>query len=169
MNRLTDEIKFHLTTFNRCQLCGFESQDICKFKLWQECDEEDKPEPGKLMIVCDNDIDDKADGTERPCAQRIEDHPRLYLQVPWGMGRPGYFILLCGPCKYRDGLRCKHSDLKENGGQGLDVSIGGLAAIYCTAGDHDFDLKCHHAPRPAVDCKGFERIEGHVGTSHCGR
>src|ERR1039457_5947918 len=74
--------------FKRCQLCGFTSKhdDICEFRMLISCDENDKPEPGNVLIRCQQEA----------CVKAIADHPRLYVDVPWGRGAPGHFILVCG-------------------------------------------------------------------------
>lgn len=116
MERLTTEARkqFPLTTFNRCQLCGFESDDICEFRMWLECDDMDKPEAGNVLVVC------------KGCRSKISEHERLYHLVPWGLGEPGYLILLCGDCKFREDTQCKHPDLKKNGGKGLELFYADL-------------------------------------------
>lgn len=108
------ERKFALTTFKRCQLCGYVSKndDICAFRMLNECDDKDIPEEGNVIVVC----------TSKLCNKIIDDHPRLYVQVPWGKGKPGYFMLAgCSDCKYRDNASCTHPDLISNGGRGLQV------------------------------------------------
>lgn len=121
MQRLTDNLKHPLTTFKRCQLCGFEGTDICEFRMWNECDDSDKAEPGNVIIVC----------RQKACGDVIDKHPRLYRQVPWGAGGPGMFMLLCGDCEYRDGSKCRHPNLKANGGEGLEVKLSGPVIHVC--------------------------------------
>lgn len=68
-----------------------------------------------------------------------------------GHGQPGHYILLCGPCKYRDGSYCTHSALRANGGEGLEITfsnpIGNV--IVCSKGRVTL-------PNPAQKCSGFE-------------
>lgn len=114
MDRLTNHLKIKkLQNFRQCQLCGKEDDDICVFRFWIECDEDDNPEPGNVFLMC----------REGECRQRLEEHPRLYDQVPWGHGRPGFFTFLCEDCPNRDGVRCTHPDTKENGGEGILVML----------------------------------------------
>jgi len=134
-------------TFKRCQLCGHNSTDICDFWLWTECDEEDKPMPGTLLITCRQEV----------CSQVIEKHERLYIQEPWSAAYPGAFILICGDCPYRAGGSCTHPNLKANGGEGLQVWLG--------LGELDFTIccgarGCFHPRKPAVRCEGLEESPG---------
>ena len=144
--RLTQEAKYPLEGFKRCQLCGFEHDDIVKFRMWTECDAKDKPERGNIVILC----------RRKPCQKILNDHPRLYEEVPWGEGDPGHFMLLCGDCVYRDGLSCTHEDLKENGGDGLMITLGGVRGIVCSRGSGG--RGCRPMPRPATKCAGKSNL-----------
>jgi len=140
MPRLTDEA-LPLDTFHRCQLCGVEHpEDICKFRMWVECDEDDQPEDITL-ITC------------KPCVEsKINPHPRLYIEVPWGRGGPGKFMLVCGDCPWRKSNQCSHPDLKANGGEGLEVRfspLGFKARVCFTDG-----TSMLWPPQPAVGCAG---------------
>jgi len=91
-----------------CQACGAGPER--ELQRWMEHDEQDRPER-VLVVLCP------------PCARRIiEPHPRLYelLDVfrPW----PGAMDLCCD-CRHRDGLQCRHPDLKANGGPGLELKF----------------------------------------------
>jgi hypothetical protein len=146
MPRLTENVAHPLSTFKRCQLCGFEGhRDICEFRMWVECDEQDKPEPGNVLVVCRGEA----------CRKAISDHPRLYIEVPWGEGLPGHFMLLCGDCAFRKGVGCTHPDLKSNGGAGLKVSIGGpFSNVRVCFSDGTSST----GPHPAVECIGQTAI-----------
>src|SRR6266403_814037 len=115
-----DRIKrnFELTTFKRCQLCGYSSNEIVEFSMFYECDDNDNPELDNVIVICNHKNIKNCSGK---CMQAIIDHPRLYVDVPWGEGGPGYFMLQCGDCIFRNGTQCKHSDLKANGGNGLEI------------------------------------------------
>jgi hypothetical protein len=140
MDRLP--LRFPLETFRRCQLCGHASQDIVEFTMWRECDDKDEPEPGSIIILCK--------GTA--CMKALNDHPRLYVEVPWGRGGPGQFMLLCGDCPSRKGSSCQHPNLKANGGQGLEVKMHhGMAVQVCFS---DGTGTRHGWPSPAVWCVG---------------
>lgn len=151
MDRLTDTVKHSLETFNRCQLCGYESTDICAFRFWYECDEEDKVEPYNVLVICRHN---------KECTQTITDHPRLYREVPWSAGNPGHFSLLCGECPSRDGTHCTHPNLKANGGEGLDLTIANNPinrAIVCYHNDDSEDggLHCVKRTPPYIGCAGL--------------
>jgi hypothetical protein len=148
VERLTEIASFPLTTFNRCQLCGFTDKDICEFRMWQECDEEDKPEPYNVLVLCRSE----------QCMTKLREHPRLYREMPWGQGQPGHLMLVCGPCTLREGTRCSHSVLKANGGEGLKLYIDNFLAnaVVCSH-DENGELRCNHGfHRPFVRCDGFE-------------
>jgi hypothetical protein len=151
--RLTADIKFPLTTFNRCQLCGHEG-DICDFQMWLECDEADKPEPGNVIVVCRPEQSPE-------CQKVIDDHPRAYFLVPWGQGEPGWLMLLCGNCPNRtlNGTvcGCKHPHLKANGGDGLLIEFNSPFGNNATVCFHTEDggHRCvDWFPKPAITCEG---------------
>lgn len=142
MDRLTETAKYPLDNFQRCQLCGFTSNDICEFRLLMECDDNDKPEQDKVIVRC----------RQEACIKVVDDHPRLYMEVPWGQGHPGIFMLLCGDCPNRKGTTCTHSDLKANGGQGLEVRLSNNPNIIVCFND---GKGCRNLwPNPATRCKG---------------
>lgn len=120
MERLTASAKYPSSTFHVCQLCGHTNpRDIVEFRMWNECDEHDVPEPGNYLVIC----------AKGKCNQILDDHPRLYVEVPWGQGGPGAFMLLCGDCTFRSGYKCTHADLKANGGDGLEVKFSNILPI----------------------------------------
>jgi len=151
MDRLTETVPYQIlpTTFKRCQLCGYTSDDICEFRLWCECDENDKPEPYNILIACKSD----------DCFQIIKEHERLYFELSWSTGEPGHFILLCGDCPHRDGTHCTHPDLKINGGNGLLLHRAGdpiFRANICYHDDNaEYGLKCGKLKAPFVGCAGL--------------
>lgn len=151
MDRLTQTAPHSLDTFTRCQLCGHESRDICEFRFWQECDENDKPEPYNILIVCVSNAE---------CSTLLKEHPRLYVELPWSRGQPGHLSLLCGECSCREGVRCTHPDLKANGGEGLDLAMAGdlmYRAIVCFHDENDEtgELRCRKLQPPFVECTGL--------------
>jgi len=155
MPRLTESAPYPLTTFNRCQLCGFADDDIVYFRMWYECDEQDHVEqPARVLVACKPE---KAEAEEHPCWKSIQDHPRLYQEVEWGLGGPGHLMLLCGDCQHRKGSACTHPDLKSNGGAGLMVQFHGPMALI---GYHDDSepgdgMRCRQWNGPAVACAGL--------------
>lgn len=127
MERLTETVKYPLTTFLRCQICGVEDPDICKFSMWVEHDDNDRPESFKVLVVC----------RSKACKKVITKHPRLYGEAPWSAQGPGRFMLLCGDYRHRDGTKCTHPSLKANGGEGLDLEAAqglGIARVCFTNG-----------------------------------
>lgn len=148
MDRLTKTAKYPLERFTRCQLCGFESNDICEFKFWQECDENDKPEPHNILITC----------RKHECFQEIDKHERLYILLPWSRGQPGHLSLLCDDCSYRDGTHCTHPNLKANGGEGLSVAMSGdpvSNAFVCYHDEMGEGLRCSRPAPPFIKCEGL--------------
>lgn len=150
MHRLTAVVLHSISdTFCRCQLCGYESDDICEFRFWQECDEEDQREPYNILITCKQD----------ECFQKIDQHERLYVQLAWSNGEPGHLSLLCGECMHRDGVRCSHPDLKSNGGKGLLLAMANdpihHAVICYHTDDNEYGLTCKHPTPPFTQCAGL--------------
>lgn len=115
MNRLTEgqhaPVDKKPEKFETCWVCGKTYSDICELKMYVECDENDECEEGNCILICKSE----------ECIRVLEEHPRLYMEIAWGGIAPGAFILLCSDCTFRDGFRCTHSDLKANGGEGLQV------------------------------------------------
>ena len=113
MDRLTQRaLAMPRDTFCFCQLCGVRGTDITNFTMLQECDDNERPEPGNYLIRCKSP----------ECYDIVNNHPRLYMYVPWGQGEAGALMLLCGGCGARKGnFTCTSSNLKKNGGKGLVV------------------------------------------------
>ena len=130
--------------FKRCQLCSHTSDDICAFRMWYECDENDKTDPNNVIVTC----------RQKACMKTINDAPRLYIEVPWGFGGAGKFMLLCGDCKYRNEFSCKHPNLTANGGKGLEVKLAKTLDVRVCF--HDGTSATNLFPQPAVECAGKE-------------
>lgn len=149
MKRLTEDAPYPLTNFCKCQICGYEKDDICEFRMYLECDEQDKPEPYNILITCKSD----------ECFSVIEKHERLYFSPAWGTGAPGYFMLLCSDCPHRKGGYCTHPDLKSNGGEGLLLHMAGdpifQANICYHDADSEYGLKCSSLKAPFTGCAGL--------------
>jgi hypothetical protein len=146
MRKLTDDVKYPLDTFKRCQLCGFSKNDICEFIMWWECDESDKfDENSDILITCKS----------KSCQKIIDKHERLYQEVTWSRGGPGKFMIFCGDCANRSGSKCIHPKLKANGGDGLKVmfNIAFKGMILCSKD------KCFQFPHPATECEGLVKRE----------
>lgn len=109
--RLSRTLKFERHP-NICQRCGAEHDITCGIasRVWQECDEWDRPEK-VFLIVC------------QECEKSgfIDRHPRLYQPVAHNAPLPGV-MHLCVDCAWRDGLTCRHPDLKVNGGNGMEIT-----------------------------------------------
>jgi hypothetical protein len=150
MERLTETAPFTIPpdTFCRCQLCGYEKNDICEFRFWRECDENDKPEPYRILITC----------RKSTCYETIGAHPRLYRELQWSTGQPGHFSLICGECPHREGTRCIHPKLHANGGEGLTVYRDNSLAFtvcYHNEADPSGGLSCAHHGGPMTACEGL--------------
>ena len=151
--RLTEAAKaYPLDSFMRCQLCGHTSpyKDICEFQMWLECNDQDMPEEGNVLITC----------RQEACQKVIDDHPRGYSLVSWGQGLPGYFMLLCGDCPHRNGTNCSHPHLKINGGEGLLIEMSNpLGVGHVTVCTDDGRTRCisNMFPQPATSCEGHPR------------
>lgn len=131
-----------VNAFKVCAFCGRSGGDICDYRMWQKTDAKDKP-VDDYMIVCRDDA----------CRRKIDDDPMLFIEVPWGAGGPGRFMLLCGDCPSRSGFVCKHPALKANGGSGLEVKFSQAIPGMFLCGSHG----CQILPSPAVSCVGNSR------------
>jgi len=120
-----------------CDVCHAPAEQL---EVWREHDEHDRPIPGTDALVYL--------GEGHPlCRIKLDDHPRLYAEV---RGEPGSFPRLCGPCEHRDGLLCRHPDLKVNGGGGLMVHLNnGIFAHVHICGAHGRIRPLHSAIRCA--------------------
>lgn len=137
-----DAIFFILNTFKQCEFCKAEADDICHFRMWQKTDAEDRP-IDDYLIAC------------RDCDSRIEEDSALFIEVPWGSGGPGKFMLVCGDCPHRDKFSCKHPDLKANGGEGLQVNFSAMTPRFrvCGTGPDGKPFSYVNQP-PAISCVG---------------
>lgn len=135
--------KKHIDT---CQGCGSQRRDLF---IWQECDEHDRPEM-IFVVLC------------KPCTDRlIEPHPRLYKRRANVDPMPGAMVL-CIPCKHRDGTRCANTKATMNGGQGLNI-IGpkpDVAFVHGTRNGRRCGWREVIYPGPPIACTGFEVIPG---------
>lgn len=152
MERLTDSC-FPLPpdTFNFCQLCGQHKDDICELRMWSECDDHDKPDDNKVLIAC------------RGCQHVIDDHDRLYMEVPWGKGGvtklvPGRFMLICGDCPMRKDTSCSCPQATHNGGPGMDVKFShpymNSVHVCFHKGSGLSSIHGNIFPEPAISCSG---------------
>lgn len=121
-----------------CNVCHLTSKQL---GAWREHDEWDKPVPGDGALVFI--------GQDHPvCLRIMENHPRLYSKEE---GLPGWFPLLCGRCRHRDGLACRHPDLRANGGKGLRAEPD---VVHVCARPRSKSF----TGRNWVRCEGFEQV-----------
>jgi hypothetical protein len=118
--------------------------------MWQECDDQDKPEK-KYIIACRRM---KKEKKKESCEKVITDHDRLYVQVPWAGDQPGILMLQCENCTKRREFNCTDPRTKKNGGEGLLITgskpFGD--AIMCTG------KGCIQLPPVFNKCEGFEEV-----------
>ena len=100
--KLSEDLQ-HTPSPGHCQSCGSSEELQC----WMEHGDNDEPTDTKI-IIC------------RECDHVIEPHPRLYTLLPYNGPRPGA-MRCCTACLLREGLQCKHPQLKSNGGEGLPI------------------------------------------------
>lgn len=94
-----------------CQSCGT-PQEMTGLCAWEECDEWDKPQSPRVVVVLCNRCSDRL----------IEPHPRLYRPVAPLEPFPG-IMGLCIGCRWQRGVDCTSPKLKGNGGPGLEVAF----------------------------------------------
>jgi len=145
--RLTQYSRRPSDPLSACNLCGerfVDGDQNCPLGLeaYREHDEHDWPIPGNDALLF-------LGYEHEECQRKMVAHARLYEE---DTGEPGAFPKLCGPCDYRDGLRCTHGDLKANGGPGLAVRLLGFADMIITTSEG-----CFRPMKPAVHCAGRRR------------
>lgn len=148
MDRLTDKA-LPPNVFTQCQLCGYTGKysDICEFKMYFECDDDDKIiDRNKVLIAC----------KQEACQKVIGDHPRLYQEAPWGAAAPGAFMLLCSDCPSRANFQCLHPNLKKNGGAGLEVKMAANQPIVRVCFSNGTSRE-RGFPTPMIECEGNTR------------
>lgn len=103
--------------WGRCSSCGSTHADA--LSLWQECDENDRPEE-RFLYLCHG------------CSELlIESHPRLYSRLNRWYPAPGA-MRICVDCRHRDGLRCRSPKALFNGGTvglAIDAQVSGQAFV----------------------------------------
>lgn len=103
---------------DRCRSCGDIADD-----LWQECDENDRPE-ARYLWLC------------RKCSDSIiEPHVRLYNDVNVNAPAPGA-MRICTDCPHRSfaGI-CTCPSAKANGGPGILIQTHGAATGFIDGRD----------------------------------
>jgi hypothetical protein len=120
---------------DRCQGCG----SVCDLALWQEHDEQDRPEP-IVIILC-----------ERCSKRTIGPHPRLYAELERNRPWPGA-MAICDRCRFRDRLRCTHPAAKANGGAGVELTIARPVTAHLSRSPRRLSGFVMWWPHPATDC-----------------
>lgn len=134
----------------QCQSCGWD----CDLVRWVECDDADQP-TAAVVVLC------------HPCSDRlIEPHPRLYAPLDAYAPHPGS-MTLCIDCSHRQGVSCRHPDLRANGGAGLHVRFPQPTPVFVdgTKGGkrHGWVHTLYHGP--PISCAG-QTITPHKEDTH---
>ncbi len=135
----------------RCQSCGIEGEEglgsnPLSLTRWQECDDQDRRE-NIIVVLC------------RSCSDRlVEAHPRLYHALAENQPWPGC-MAICAECRFREGPRCTHPDLKDNGGTGLRIVVSKPTVMFLDGTDKSGRRRGWTQIRyelPPRDCAGHE-------------
>ncbi len=120
---------------------AWESARTRPLRAWQEHDDEDRPEP-IAVVLC------------RVCGRRlIGPHPRLYQEL--ALNQPFAGVMeLCVSCRFRNGVRCAHPDLKANGGPGLAIPSPSFAHVCGRLAGPSGDVYLH----PPTSCAGYDPL-----------
>jgi len=115
-------------------------------RAWQEHDDEDRPET-IAVVLC------------RACSSRlINPHPRLYQEL--ALNQPFAGVMdLCVSCRFRDGVRCAHPDLKANGGPGLVIPSPPVAHVCGRFAGPSGNVYLH----PPTSCAGHDSLTAAEG------
>ncbi len=101
MPRLTESLQYR--DRGACNRCGKAVEGL---QIWQEHDDHDRAE-SRYVVLC------------KACADRvIEPHARLYRHTGENEPCPGV-MAQCESCAHVAGLRCRHPQLRTNGGEGI--------------------------------------------------
>ena len=139
----------------KCQRCSITVGDDTRSDrnrrtAWQEHDRDDRPEPGRFVVLC------------KACADEvIEPHQRLYRQLTPHEPAPGV-MSLCGNCPHRDGVRCASPLAAFNGGGGITITGPEPSHAHISYRDKQ-GRRCGRweliYPGPATACSG-KGVEG---------
>lgn len=128
-----------------CQACG----STVGVSRWNECDEDDQPEPVAVTLC-------------GACSDRlIEDHPRLYRQLLDDEPMPGS-MPICADCPARKGVRCTSPVAGFNGGPGLDYEPKPYSVHLCRSPRRLSGWKWLF-PGPVKSCSGKASDASRVG------
>lgn len=144
---------------NYCQSCGrrrFEIEEAGQLlTLWIECDDYDRPDVSRKLMLCS--ACDRADANGKPLpvgvkkGGLIDRHPRLYHlpthNAPVIGGMPQ-----CGSCEWRSDLDCTNPQAKANGGPGMPIPVSHMSHLYY--GGNKGEWVYNHPPGK---CSGFKQ------------
>jgi hypothetical protein len=129
-----------------CQSCGAAGaihdadESILKLTRWREFDERDHP-TSTLVLLCEK------------CGKKlIKKHPRRYEHIAAFAPAPGA-MPVCALCSFCSNLACRHPDLKENGGEGLQLNVPQPTKAHIKAGRDSGWINVWRGP---VTCEGRE-------------
>jgi len=119
---------------HECASCG----DLNPDELWQECDDQDKPEL-RFLLLC------------RKCSKRlIKPHPRLYHDRQRSEPIPG-LMAICDNCIHRNFYACDQT--KAAGGPGVVITVAKPSTCHLYfGGGRGRWMKLYHTPPHA--CTG---------------
>jgi len=130
-----------------CSGCGVHRPNDMRLlpglTLWQECDENDKPELRYLWLCID-------------CSNKlIEPHPRLYERLHSFTPVIGA-MSMCTDCVHRKGLSCAHPEARINGGPGIEIQAGSSSRAFMDGTRNGkrtgWTVTMYHSP--PVSCAG---------------
>lgn len=128
---------------DRCRACGTAGKPDGpkQLTIWREHDEYDQPTVA-LVVLC------------RRCTDElVHDHPRLYGPLDVNEPVPGV-LALCQGCTHREGLTCRHPDLKTNGGPGMIITIKKRVRMHIQRSPRSTSGFVWLWPEPARACAG---------------
>jgi hypothetical protein len=127
-----------------CRCCGGGGTEV-NLQLWQEHDENDRPEHRYLWLCS-------------PCSERIiEPHVRLYSSICNNSPAPGA-MPICDPCANRVGCQCACALAKANGGPGILIhGVRGLQGFWDGRDKRGRRVggRFVEYPEPQRSCDGF--------------
>ena len=147
---------------NYCQSCSRRRVDILDsgdfLTLWVECDDYDRPDASRKLVLCS--ACDRTDATGKPLPSGakgkggvIDRHPRLY-HLPTHNAPVIGAMPQCGACKHRSGLSCTNPQSKSNGGPGMPIGVSNMSHLYYGGGKGAWVFN-----HPPGKCSGFEESE----------
>lgn len=139
--RLTETLRGP-RNYHACSSCGVRPTALVDLQLWQEHDDNDKPEM-RFILLC------------KRCEPMIKPHPRLYAQHHRWAPAPGASAI-CEGCRFRDGLSCTHPNLTATGGVGLMAGKHTVALVDGTRGGRRTGWREVFYSEPPKECRSFQ-------------